>query len=610
MKTLILALFLTLNAVASEQMIFLIEDSSGKHIGVSSDMQSYQRLSKGDLWHLYPTLSKDGTKMAYLSGEDEKSLTVVLKDMNSQSTQSLTKKGFVLHPSFARNGKMLFFSQKIGLFQKLVYVELETLTRGSGPIFKTVNEKFNAYFPTPFQSGEMIIYQRNLPLKKEIVMKNLLDDTELVIDEGMSPALSMDERYIAYTKKTDENWDIMIYDRIEKTSLKVTSNMARDFSPNFDRQNNLLYTSDRLENNVFSIFKQDFTSWKNSSEIEKLLITKPGVSFYAPKMTGLQNYKTYLMNNLSGTARSSFGTTQYKNKIYVVGGHQGAEHTYPPESFTGRMTVYDTKQNVWSNLAPRIHPSHGFQVVAFDDYLYAFGGFAYEESTLPKWKSLDVVERYNIRTNTWEVLKNSMPRKRSSNIVALIGHKVYVMGGWDATPKFDNDIDGIFHDDIDVFDLKAQTWSTLKTKLPKKRRAFNSFVKGDKIYLVGGISEGGSHFALLDDFTVYDTKSETFHELAKLPFATFAPASGTIGNEAYIFGGMFKTGKWDYEYVPHIYKYDFTAKSWSHTGRYLNEYKGFSQVVEFGGCLGILGGHSYQGNLDKPVDTFEKLCLR
>jgi N-acetylneuraminic acid mutarotase len=469
----------------------------------------------------------------------------------------------------------------------------------------------DSYFPAPFQSGEVIVYQRNpKDQEKEIILFDMTNKKKTVIGHGMAPGLSFDERYIAYTQKLTNNWDIHVYDRLTKKTIKVTGHLDKDFSPSFDRHNNLIYTSDRLENGVFSIYKQSFESWSKQLEAETLLLTKAKTSFYAPRMSGLGKYKINLKPKMIGTSRSSFGAITYKQKIYAAGGHQGAEHTYPPESFTGRMTTFNIATNTWTDLAPRLNKAHGFQLAAFNDSLYAFGGFAYEASTSPAWKSLSVVEKYNIKTNTWSELKSPMPRKRSSNIVARIGDKVYLIGGWDSTPKFKDDIDGTFHDEIDVFDLKTETWSTLNIKLPKKRRAFSAFVKNGSIYLTGGISESGSHFTLLDEFTKFTPKTGKFTEMPKLPFATFAPASGSIGNEAYVFGGMFKLGKWEYEYIPHVYRFDFNTNKWSHTGRFLNEYKGFSQVVDINNCLGILGGHTYQNNTDKPTDSFERFCSK
>jgi hypothetical protein len=45
--------------------------------------------------------------------------------------------------------------------------------------------------------------------------------------------------------------------------------------------------------------------------------------------------------------------------------------------------------------------------------------------------------------------------------------------------------------------------------------------------------------------------------------------------------------------------------TWRHTGRFLQETKGFSQVVPFQGGLAILGGHHYYSDRDEPVATVE-----
>lgn len=584
-------------------MVFLVEGPLGKHVGMSEDNNSYKLLTSGDAWNLYPTISSNGQNIAYANGTGPNDLVIVVKNLQSRELKILTEPGFVLQPMFSQNGKRLFFSHQVAGINKIAYIDLNKSSD-----IKYITEEDNSFFPAPFQSGEMLVYQRNIKgQEREIVLFDLVENTKEVIGLGMSPALSKDEHYIAYTSKVNNNWDVYIYDRFAKTTKRVTTDLGHDFSPTFDRLGNLVYTSDRLENGVFSIFTQTKGSW-NSDEInEKILITKKGTSFYAPRIAGMEQYQTIQMPQMIGEPRSSFGTINHNGNIYAVGGHQGAEHTYPPESFTGRMTAYNLATKTWKNLAARPHAAHGYQLAAQGKYIYAFGGFAFEETTSPKWKSLDVVERYNIETDKWEEL-GPMPRRRSSNVVVKVGLKVYLLGGWDATPKFDDDIDGTFHDEIDVFDLSTHRWSVLKTKLPKKRRAFSGFEKDGKIYLVGGISEGGSHFSLNDEFTKFDPVTETFKDMPKLPFGTFAPAAGSMGEKAYMFGGMFKTGKFNYEYVPHIYQFDFNSMKWTHTGRFLNEYKGFSQVVPIGACLGILGGHSYKDGRDKPVDTFENFC--
>src|SRR5690606_20878036 len=195
---------------------------------------------------------------------------------------------------------------------------------------------------------------------------------------------------------------------------------------------------------------------------------------------------------------------------------------------------------------------------------------------------------------------------RSSNVAITIEGKVYIAGGWNSTPKFENDLDGIFLETIEIFDLQSEKIELAPYLLPAKRRALTGVNYNGKILLVGGLGEGASHFELQSKVTAIDPITGLASELPELPFATFAPAAEIIGDHLYVFGGMFKTGEMNYEYVAHIYGLNFKNGQWRHTGRYLQETKGFSQVFKLNEqTVGILGGHRYFEGKDSPVSTFE-----
>lgn len=592
------------------KMVFLHEsETQGKQVGVSSEKGEFELITSGENWHLYPDISSDGGQVAYIEGSGKEDLGLVIQNLKTGETKRFPEEGFFLQPRFSKDGSKIVLSAKTAQDDRNKIMIYELLPSGKSKLRKIEEEGLPSYSPVLFADAQRVLYQRNGEQGREIVIRDLLREKVLVIDEGMAPSLSQDERYIAYTKKVDGNWDVYIYDLFEKNIIRVTDHPGRDFSPNFNGEGEVFYTSDRGEEGVFSIFFQSEKSWKEGLGEERLYLRREGESFYAPRFSGDARIKLEKASDMPGIPRSSFGAIAHNGFIYIAGGHQGREHTYPKESFTGRLSIYDTSLKTWRKGAPRNYPCHGFSLAAYGDYIYAFGGFAFDEKNIPGWKSLDMVERYDIKKDKWEVI-GKLPRKRSSNIVATLAGKAYLIGGWDSTPRYKNDINGLFHESIDVFDLKTEKLTTLDVKLPRKRRAFSSFVKDGKIYLVGGISEGGSHFSLLDEVTVFDPEMNEFTEGPSLPFATFAPAVGSLGNSLYVFGGMYKTGKMSYEYVPHIYEYSFESKKWRHTGRYLKESKGFSQVVSWGDFLGILGGHSYKEGSDAPVQTFEVMSLK
>jgi N-acetylneuraminic acid mutarotase len=267
--------------------------------------------------------------------------------------------------------------------------------------------------------------------------------------------------------------------------------------------------------------------------------------------------------------------------------------------------VFDPKVGSWKSLAPRPHKTHGFQMAAFGKYLYAFGGFAYEEKNKPKWKSIDVIDRYDTESNTWETI-GQMPRARSSNQAVTVGTKVYLIGGWDATPKSPGDLEGTFHSAVDIFDLETEMITSARWEIPLPlRRAFTALENEGNIIMVGGLGVGASHFELLNNVTLIEPSSGFHKELPVLPYSTFAPAAGILGDELLVFGGMFKTGTMNYEYVSHIFAMNLSKQKWRHTGRYLSETKGFSQVTDFEEGLAIIGGHRSYAERDEPVTTFE-----
>ncbi len=311
--------------------------------------------------------------------------------------------------------------------------------------------------------------------------------------------------------------------------------------------------------------------------------------------------------DLPAPGRSSFGVARIDDKIYVVGGHQGREHTYPPESFLDRLECYDAGTGEWSILSPRPVEAHGYDVVTDGPYLYAFGGFTYSEDHNPNWKSIPDVHRYDTRTDSWEKV-GDLSTPRSSNVVVQVGRKAYLMGGWDSTPTSDGDKEGNFLSSVEVLDLDTGELSLAPYSIPDPvRRAFTAVEMDGEVILLGGLGEGSTHFEMLDRVTAVNPETGESRELPPLPFPTFAPGAGQIDGTLYLFGGLIREGEQGYRYVDTVYKLEPGASQWEDAGVRLHENKGFPMVVGMAdGSLGVLGGHSYDDG-DAPVATFELL---
>lgn len=600
----------TSKAFSAETLVYMREDSSGKQIWAKDTSTGTETpLTKGNLWHLYPDISPDGTKLVYVEGSGPKDLSVVLKNMKTGATSHLTGAGAYLHPSFSGDGRFVALSGPLGSGgeERIGIVDL----KHPSSAIRVIDSTEKSYFPALSSDGSFVVFQRSkADGSKDIVEMDLRTSTLRAITppngKNMAPDLSFDDRYITYASNRDGNWDIFVFDRETETEHRLTTDRGDDMAPSFDPSGNVVFASSRSGH--FALY--EVSNWNSSAKAqERPLVATEAADLYAPTSSGDSSWQQSNLAPMLAPARSSFGAVAHQGRIYVAGGHQGPEHTYPPESFVGALEYYDIKTGQWHTAAHRQTPSHGFGIVAHGDYVYAFGGFAYSEDHQPHWHSLDTIERYSIKENKWEVIGH-LPHARSSNVVAKVGTKVWLIGGWDSTPRFPGDRDGRFMRSIDVFDLETETASETAYQLPDPlRRALTAVVRDGKITLLGGLGEGASHFVLLDNVTEFDPQTGTWTELPRLPFATFAPAAGVLDNQILIFGGMYKTGPQSYNYVNHIFS--LSSEGWLHTGRYLHETKGFSMVVNLDSRrLGILGGHSYQDETDAPVSSFEVFGLK
>ncbi len=608
MKYILLLSFLA-SCSSFADFVYMKENAQGKYVELktSHGTQTVSNVQAGS-WALYPDISANGQEIIFSegTGPQELHLTYMNQEKNLIQRFNLQEKGMLIHPKFSKNSRFIFYSAPGKSGKNTIFFfdrEAEITRQGKGlsdySLEKAValDESEESYFPRPSSDGNFVVYQRNTPEKKEIVFFDRVENTKTVLAEGMSPALSFDERLIAFTVKQDGNYNIHVMDRVSKKVTQMTFDSHEEMAPTFKPDNSLVFASNK--SGKFALYHLKDSSWnhiKGDAEAD----------LYSPQFSGETEILQSERAPFIGEPRSSFGTVSHEGKIYMAGGHAGAEHTYPPESFQDTFLAYDIESNTWTTLAPRPVKAHGYQIAAFGDYIYAFGGFAFGEEFKPQWKSLSQIDRYDIKKNKWETIGHLL-EPRSSNVAVTIDGKVYLAGGWNATPKFHNDYDGKFHNTIEIFDLKSETIAKANYELPApKRRALTGINLNGKIVLVGGLGEGASHFELLDQVTAIDPISGKSKELTPLPFGTFAPAAEALGNELFVFGGMFKTGEMAFEYVSHVYAQDLTKKEWRHTGRYLKETKGFSQVFKVDdSTLGVLGGHRYFEGFDSPVRTFE-----
>ncbi|MFB4289743.1 Kelch repeat-containing protein [Nonomuraea sp. ATR24] len=132
----------------------------------------------------------------------------------------------------------------------------------------------------------------------------------------------------------------------------------------------------------------------------------------------------------------------------------------------------------------------------------------------------------------WRTLAPIAGGPRQEHSVAVVGEKLYVIGGVLDEPAFPTTAR------MEVYDTRRDTWSTA-APLPVAMNHPNAVTVGGKIYVLGGLSGGTSWQALRDAF-VYDPRTGHWTRLPSVP-ATMARGSAAIGvrgTKIYLAGGM------------------------------------------------------------------------
>eukprot|EP00771_Trimastix_marina_P001538 gnl/Trimastix_PCT/2618.p1 GENE.gnl/Trimastix_PCT/2618~~gnl/Trimastix_PCT/2618.p1 ORF type:complete len:489 (-),score=89.37 gnl/Trimastix_PCT/2618:81-1547(-) len=87
-------------------------------------------------------------------------------------------------------------------------------------------------------------------------------------------------------------------------------------------------------------------------------------------------------------------------------------------------------------------PRYGHACVSFQNSLFMFGG--------KKGDSMNDVHILDFRKRRWQQITSPhAPSPRHYHSANLVGHRVYVFGGWDSTNMYN---------DVSVFDLETMTW--------------------------------------------------------------------------------------------------------------------------------------------------------
>jgi hypothetical protein len=228
---------------------------------------------------------------------------------------------------------------------------------------------------------------------------------------------------------------------------------------------------------------------------------------------------------------SSFGAVAAGGWLYVYGGHVVRTHQYSTESVSGRFSRLKlSDMKTWESL-PGGPPLQGMNLAAYDGTIYRVGGMQPQNKPGDPEvvQSVADVARFDPATGKWEALP-PLPRPRSSHDVVVIGHQLFVMGGWWLTGKDKTE----WPTTMEVLDLAAEKPEWRSVPQPFTRRAFIAAAFDDRIYVLGGFDEASR---VVRGSSIYDVARGTWSEGPALPGGAmngFGPAAAVVDGRLYV----------------------------------------------------------------------------
>lgn len=270
-------------------------------------------------------------------------------------------------------------------------------------------------------------------------------------------------------------------------------------------------------------------------------------------------------------ANSEMSVAELDGKIYVIGGYPSSRVT------VATVQVYDAASNTWSLAAPLPTPVNHSMPAVVNGKLYVIGGQSDAGST----NFVNTVYEYDPATNTWRT-RAPLPIARGGGAAAVIDGKIYVAGG--RPPR---------GADFAVFDPALNQWTTLPDLMTQRNHLAAVAVDG-KVIVIGGRFEAGSTSPLTDALEIYDPKTNTWKEGARLP----KPRGGLNAVEArgcvHVFGGEGNTSRPNGVFDDHDVYNPFT-NTWTNLAPMPIAIHGVTGLSFLNGLIYLPGGGLSQG---------------
>jgi len=204
--------------------------------------QGIKRLTSNDVNESHPTMSPDGSRLAFTEGDPETLQTnVQVASLNDFIKRiAITKNAgiFGAIPCFSPDNRFLAYAEWHRInkkqFSNPQIVVLDLFTNEKRYVTKDDHESWRPVF-TP--DGKRLIYIAKYQRQFDLYLYRLDSEREERITwtpfDEWDPQFSRDGRYIVYSANPDGNWDLFVYDLTTGETCRLTESKGDEWDASF-----------------------------------------------------------------------------------------------------------------------------------------------------------------------------------------------------------------------------------------------------------------------------------------------------------------------------------------------------------------------------------------
>lgn len=187
--------------------------------------------------------------------------------------------------------------------------------------------------------------------------------------------------------------------------------------------------------------------------------------------------------------RGGAGAVLHDDQIYLVcgitDGHRGGHVAW--------LDRYDPRADAWAQLPDAPRPRDHFQAVTHENKIYAAAGRTTVAAAGPFGNTIGAVDVYDIPSQTWRSLPDSLPTRRAGNAAIVLRDRLWLLGGESNTQK-------VAHAEVEVRSLPDGTWESLDS-LSRGRHGTGVVRYGNQLIMASGCGNRGGKPELADVIT-------------------------------------------------------------------------------------------------------------